>query len=529
MKNYSWKQFKKFVLNTKFSIPLFTVATLFSIIDTLLSIVISIKIKNLIDHYDDALFSNSLLFISTILLIKFSLDYLSTYILNNIGLNVINYMRNDSATTLMNIKHDRLINEKSGELAGHVINDTLALFNFISQDISSGIVAFSSSIFYLSFLLYLSPKLTLLIFLLIIPVLIVYILMGGLLGKLTFKNQSLNASFTHSLTDNIKKHILIQAQNFQNTVIEQLKRITNGILTNSKKKLLISTSAKFISSILTLVGMLIIIEYARRQLKNGSLSFGILSAYLLTAAQLTPAVLATGGFLATVNQAKGASFRLFQISQFPTEDITTGIEIHSIENIMFDNVSFAYDEKSVINNLSFSINAGDIVSISGQNGSGKTTILMLIMGFLKPSNGTISINGIDINKISKQSLRDQISYANQTPLLLEGTIEQNVTAKNIVDNNILQSTLEKYHIENKTLTEDGNNLSGGQRQKINIARLEIQKRPVTILDETFSSLDSEAVLDLINFINNLDKSNITILVDHNNTIDNLINKKIKLL
>lgn len=263
MKQYTWKNFIHFVLNKEFNVPLFTVATLLSIIDTILSVVISIRLKELIDNFTSTALTSIVYYIVTILIIKALLDSVSTYILNFIGLNVINFTRNQASRTLAYLKKSAVSNEQSGELASHVINDTLALFDFVSRDISNGIVSFISTIIYMSFLFYLNVKLTLLIILLTVPILLVYILMGSILSKITFINQKLNAQFTHILTDTIKKLILIQSQNFQQNTAKRLEVFTDKIKHNSYRKLFVSTGFRFVANVLTIIGMVVLVFYSQ--------------------------------------------------------------------------------------------------------------------------------------------------------------------------------------------------------------------------------------------------------------------------
>lgn len=529
MKQYTWKNFIHFVLNKEFNVPLFTIATLLSILDTILSVVISIRLKELIDNFTSTTLTNIVYYVVTILIIKALLDSASTYILNFIGLNVINFSRNQASGTLTYLKKSAVSNEQSGELASHVINDTLALFDFVSRDISDGIVSFVSTIIYISFLLYLNVKLTLLIILLTVPILLVYIMMGGILSKITFINQKLNAQFTHILTDTIKKLILIQSQNFQQNTLNHLESFTDKIKHNSYRKLFVSTGFKFVANVLTIIGMVVLVFYSQSQLRAGHISFGIISAYILTTIQLVPAILSIGGFLATLNQAKGASSRLYDIVHLPVENIHEGSKIKQINKIEFKNVALKYGDKLVLDDLSFTINPGDTVSIEGKNGSGKTTLLMLIMGFLRPTSGQIFINDTDINLISKQSLRSQISYANQEPLIMEGSVSENITiGQDDGSQNIVNDLIKKYSINQEKLIEDGNNLSGGQKQKISIARLELQNKSTIILDETFSNLDSNSKKDLSNLIDQMRHNSIVILVDHDNTMNYSITKRIKM-
>lgn len=520
--DYTWPEFKKFILNEKFNRPRFILATIISLINSLLSIVISVLLKEFIDQYTKiGSIDQYLLIITSILILKIGLDSIATYMLNIIGLDVINYIRNHSARNFTEIDHSSLMNEQTGELGSYVITDTLSLFSFISKDINTGIVSLFSSLVYLIFLIYLSPKITFVILLVILPLLLGFSLMGAALSKLTFANQQLNAKFTHGLIDTLRKGILIKSQNIQSMKQETLLSLTTKIRNTSSKKLLIATLGQLIISLVGIAGILYIIYFAKHLLTNGFITIGSITAYMITAIQLIPNILNLGGFISTVKQAQGSSQRLFEISKLPTEDLYSGQDISSIDSIQFDHVYFKYGDDSVLNDLSFTLKAGDIVYISGDNGSGKTTILMLIMRFINPSSGKIYINGIDISKISKESLRDNISYANQLPLLLEGSSEFNVSLGSKKSNHgNLHSTLKKYGVAEFSIREDGNNLSGGQKQKIGIARIDFQNRDVIILDETFSSLDKSAKSDLKSLIENIGSQKIVLLVDHEQVINN---------
>lgn len=168
--------------------------------------------------------------------------------------------------------------------------------------------------------------------------------------------------------------------------------------------------------------------------------------------------------------------------------------------IEFKNVSFHYEgnHHDTIKDVSFSVRKGETIAIIGQTGCGKTTIVNLLINLLKPSQGEILIDGINIDDYNKKDLSDKISYVPQKTLLFSDTIKNNLLygTKDISENDIAKAidivSLDFINDENdleKVLSQGGENLSGGQRQRLSIARAILKKSEFLILDDCFSALD----------------------------------------
>ena len=172
--------------------------------------------------------------------------------------------------------------------------------------------------------------------------------------------------------------------------------------------------------------------------------------------------------------------------------------LEEINFIDFDCGSFGYTEdKDILQNIHFHLNKGDLLCIKGRTGVGKTTISSLLMRFHKLKNGSIKINGTDINEYSYDSYYRNANILNQSPFLFQDTVVKNITLgeeyteeffNEVIDVAQIGSFIEEYG-KDYELNEDANNISGGQRQRLGLARILIRKPQLLILDEPTSALD----------------------------------------
>jgi ATP-binding cassette subfamily B protein len=196
--------------------------------------------------------------------------------------------------------------------------------------------------------------------------------------------------------------------------------------------------------------------------------------------------------------------------------------------IEFKNVSFKYSENiktKTINNLSFNINAGQKIGIVGLSGSGKTTIINLILGVLKPTKGLISIDDINIQQVSRTNLNNFISLVQQEAILFNRSIKENILYGNpgATEAEMINAAKLAYahdfimNLEHRYETiagERGMKLSGGQRQRIIIARAFLKNSPLLLLDEATASLDSETEKLIQESLKKLSKAKTTIMIAH---------------
>ena len=208
-------------------------------------------------------------------------------------------------------------------------------------------------------------------------------------------------------------------------------------------------------------------------------------------------------------------------------------------SILINNLTFGYNSNNqLFKNFYLTIKEKEKVAIIGSSGNGKSTLIKLIMGYYKLPDNTIFIDNNDINKFNLNDLRTQISYVNQNNKLFNTTLLENIQYGNNVDEEEIIHVCKKIKVDNifKNLKEglytnvgiEGSNLSGGQRQLVHILRCIFKKNNIIILDEPTSAIDKDNRDNIMNAIKELSLNNTLIIITHDNTLLELVNRVIVL-
>jgi len=207
------------------------------------------------------------------------------------------------------------------------------------------------------------------------------------------------------------------------------------------------------------------------------------------------------------------------------KDIENGVNITDVQQINVENVSFAYADEQILSDVNLQLNKGEILGIHGRSGSGKSTLLKLMMRFYDPQQGRIRINDTDLKNINTVNLRDNIAYITQQTYIFNETVYENIVlanrkatkeqvieaAKKASIHEFIMSLPEGYDTK---ITEMGNNLSDGEKQRIGIARAFLHNAPIILLDEPTSNLDSLNEAMILQSLLNVKAEKLIILVSH---------------
>lgn len=299
---------------------------------------------------------------------------------------------------------------------------------------------------------------------------------------------------------------------------ENFRKITMRVLTMQLNSITVMDLVAF-------GGAAIGIIVAANEFIKGNISFSGAFAIIMLSAEFFIPLRLLGSFFHIAMNGMAASDKIFNILDMKSpvkgkEKISSGVSF-----IEFNEVGFSYNEdREVIKDLSFIINKGKVASFVGESGSGKSTISKLIMGINKNYTGNIKINNKELSHISEKSIMDNITLVSSSNYIFKGTIRDNLSMgrENVKDND-MEAALKKVNLYdfvysqnglNTLLEEKGSNLSGGQIQRLALARVILKDSSLYIFDEITSNIDMESEKDIINVIYDLSKDKGVILISH---------------
>ncbi len=329
---------------------------------------------------------------------------------------------------------------------------------------------------------------------------------GRIFRPLSLDIQQQLAEMTTVLEQNLRGSKIVKAFAQEDAEIDRFNDENQKWFNLAQKQVRVQTQhiplIDFIASLSTVV----IIWYGGRLVIEQSLTIGELVAFTTYLGLLITPVRRLGVIIPAVAMASAAGERIYSIldAQSEVEDSPHAHELPDIEGrVMFEDVSFSYfNQQSVLKNLHFEAEPGEVVALLGATGSGKSTIINLIPRFYDVTDGKITIDGYDIRDVTLNSLRDQIGIVLQETVLFAATIRENIafglpdaTEEDVINaakaaqaHEFIVEMVDGYDTE---VGERGMTLSGGQKQRIAIARALLKNPRVLLLDDATSSVDTE--------------------------------------
>lgn len=281
-----------------------------------------------------------------------------------------------------------------------------------------------------------------------------------------------------------------------------------------------------ISDFLALTQFALVIVLGSYYAIKGEITIGTFVAFTTYVGMLLWPVRELGILLSNFGKVRVSLKRINEIISYELEDLSEKDEYKIEGEIEFKDVWFGYNpEHPVLKGVSFKINKGETVAFFGSTGSGKSTIVSLIMRLYKPDSGEILIDGMDINAIPKRVLRKQIGLVPQEAFLFSKTVKENIslTKPEALESEVIESAklaavhedimkLEKGY--DTIVGEKGVTLSGGQRQRVTIARTLLRDYPILIFDDSMSAVDTETEVQIRQAIRERSKEATTIIISH---------------
>ena len=434
-------------------------------------------------------------------------SYALTQILSVEAQHLISQLRSKVQRHIIQLPIRFFDNTKTGELVSRIMTDVEGVRNLVGTGFAQMIGGVLTAAISLGLLIYISPLMTLYV---LVPVIIFGFISLKAFSKIRpiFRERGkINAEVTGRLTETLGGIRVIKGFNAEAQEIRSFEAGVERLFLNVKASL---TATSFVTSAATfLLGLASagIMGIGGYMIMDGQMTFGDFLAFTLYLGFMIAPIVQMSNIGSQFTEAFAGLDRTEEIMNRPLES-AGGQRIIAIPHIRgdirFEDVSFAYDEgKEVLKGISFNAPAGSVTALVGTSGSGKTTIAGLAASFLNPESGLITVDGVDMQKITLESFRSQLGVVLQDDFLFEGTIKENILfprPEATVEK--LMQAVKAAHVHEFTdrfedgldtwMGERGVKLAGGQRQRIAIARAILADPRVLILDEATSNLDTES-------------------------------------
>ena len=462
-----------------------------------------------------------------IILITSLIQWIMNVCNNRMTYGIVKDIRNEAFKKIQRLPLKYIDNHSSGDLVSRVISDAEQFADGLLMGFTQLFTGVATILGTLIFMISVNFKISLVV-IFVTPVSFV---VAGLIAKNTytmFKKQSETlgeeTAYIDEMINNIKT---VQSFDYQDEVVNNFDAINVKLGGYAQKAIFYSSttnpSTRFINNLVYVgVGLTGAISVL-----NGNLSVGQLQCFLSYANQYTKPFNEISGVVTELQNALACASRIFELIEEPAETINSdAIELKDVTgNVTIKDVSFSYNkEQSLIEDFNLQVKSGQRVAIVGKTGCGKTTLINLLMRFYDVNSGSISIDGHNINDVTRESLRKHYGMVLQDTWIKTGTVRENITIgkPDATDEEILIATKNSYahsfikRLPNgyDTIIKDDGTLSQGQKQLLCITRVMLSIPSILILDEATSSIDTRTEIKIQKAFANLMKGRTSFIVAH---------------
>jgi len=507
------------------------ISLLISIIIMVLCQVLTPKFQsNAIDYIDDGLFDkvpNTLIIMLILFLILSLFNLIQGLISSKLSQNIVLKMRNDLFKKIINLPISYFDNNSHGDIMSRMTNDVDNISNTLAQTLGS---LFSGILMILgtTIMMFITcPYLTVLSCLIVVLTVLVTKYLSGAMRKFFKKRQVLLGQLNGTVEEMVVAHKTVKAFSKEEGVIKSFEKISKELTKTGTMAEIIGGSMGPIMNCINNIGFVIIALFGGYFAYNGIVTVGVVSAFIVYAKQFSRPINEIAQLYGQFQTALASAERVFIVLDEKIEELGGNENLENIKGLVsFKNIDFSYiPGQQVLFDFNLDVYSGHKVALVGATGSGKTTVVNLLMRFYNIDKGNILIDGIDIASVPRNELRKTIGIVLQDTVLFNDTIRNNLKYANpdITDEEMYKAAKECYCDTfinqmkdgyDTILSEGGNNLSQGQRQLLAICRAFLAKPKILILDEATSSVDTRTEKHIQDAMVKLMKNKTSLIIAH---------------
>lgn len=530
-KHQQWMVLKRLIRYLKPYTWLTICALAFLLFTTIIKSVIPLVASQFIDHYLHDLNHVAILMLLgyyCLYILQMLVQYVGNLLFARVSYSIVRDIRRDAFANMEKLGMSFFDKTPAGSIVSRLTNDTETISDMFSGILSSFISAIFIFVTTLYTMMILDYRLTGLIILFLPLIFVLVNLYRKKSVHIIEKTRSLLSDINSKLAESIEGIRIIQAFNQEKRLQEEFDKINEEHFVYANRS--ISVDSLFLRpamSLLKLLGYAVLMAYFGYRGLYMGITAGTMYAFIQYINRLFDPLIDVSQNFSTLQTSMVSASRVFaMIDQREYEPEQQSKDVQLTEgNVRFEHVSFSYDGKhQILDDISFTVNKGETIAFVGHTGSGKSSIINVLMRFYEFQSGRVYIDDVDIRDYSQKELRNNIGLVLQEPFLYHGTIKSNIAmyqdlseeeiekAAVFVDADpFIQKLPDGY---NAPVSERGSSFSTGQRQLLAFARTVASQPKILILDEATANIDSETETLVQNSLAKMRKGRTTIAIAH---------------
>ena len=453
---------------------------------------------------------------------------LSGTVLGIFGENVVSRLRNTLWDKLIRLRVAYFDETKAGEMTSRLINDSTQIKDLLANSFPRMITSLLTVVGALTLMVLKDWRMTAIMALAIPLVMLVMLPVMRQSHKVGRDRQNSLADFNGAAGETLSEIRLVKSSNAEpfetekgHTTIQSLYKI--GL----REAVYDSVAGPLMTAVM--MGLFVgVLAYGAHRVSQGTITMGTMFSFLMYLFQLLGPSATLGQFFSDLAKASGSTERVQALLAEPEEDLTSGVDVDvEGQTLAMSHVDFAYDDsKKILSDVSFEAQPNTVVAFAGPSGGGKSTIFSLLERYYTPTAGEIMIGNHDVSDVNLANWREQIGFVSQDSAIMAGTIRHNLTyglTGEYSDDDLWRvlglAFAEKFVRDmpaglDTEVGERGVKVSGGQRQRLAIARAFLRDPKILMLDEATASLDSESEAMVQKALESLMKGRTTLVIAH---------------
>ncbi len=468
-----------------------------------------------------------LLIMIIVYLINSICNFFQSLISAKLSQRIVKKMRNDLFEKIVELPIQYIDNHSHGDIMSRMTNDVENISNTISQSLSSLVSGVLTIIGTVLIMIWYCWQLALLSCFTVILTILATKYLSGAMRKFYTKRQVILGNLNGTVEEMVTGYKTVVAYNHQNEVKKTFNETSDELTKTGIIAEILGGSMGPVMNVINNIGFVIIAAFGGFFAINNMISIGVISAFIVYAKQFGRPIDEIAQIYGQIQTAIASAERVFDIIDVKSEDKSGSNNMDSLQGIIsFEHVNFSYIKgKTVLSDFNLEVPAGHKVALVGATGSGKTTVVNLLMRFYDIDSGSIKIDGVNIKDIDCKNLRKNTAIVLQDTVLFSDTIKNNLkySNENADDEEVINAAkLSNCHnmiMQMKdgydtVLSEGGHNISQGQRQLLSIGMAVLASPKILILDEATSSVDTRTEKHIQDAMTKLMKNRTSLIIAH---------------